>query len=264
MSARSDTAAPAPATTPPAASAVVPVTAIDPDARAEMLALMDAHYQGVTAASFAADLDEKAAAILLRRGHELVGFSTLTRLDATVRGMAVTAYFSGDTIVRADAQGYSALARAWGRHVFEQADVLRRDDPARRVYWLLISAGYKTYRFLPLFFRRFLPAHDRAPDPFEREAAERLASKRFGGRFDPASGIVRLEHPTPLRPGVSELTDARLRDPHVRFFLHANPGHARGDELVCLTAVEHGNLTPAGRRMLGLPGRPVPAPPERA
>ncbi len=62
--------------------------------------------------------------------------------------------------------------------------------------------------------------------------------------------MVRLAHATPLRPGVAELESRHLRDPHVAYFTAANPGHARGDELACLTEVHPSNLTPAGRRML--------------
>ena len=36
--------------------------------------------------------------------------------------------------------------------------------PRAEFYWFLISKGYKTYRFLPLFFREFYPRHD-APTP---------------------------------------------------------------------------------------------------
>jgi hypothetical protein len=62
---------------------------------------------------------------------------------------------------------------------------------------------------------------------------------------------VRFPEPTPLRSGLAELKPARLRDPHVAFFVRANPGHARGDELACLSEIEYHNLTPAGGRMVG-------------
>jgi hypothetical protein len=47
---------------------------------------------------------------------------------------------------------------------------------------------------------------------------------------------------------------ARTTDAHVEFFLRANPGHAAGDELVCVTELCDANLTLAGRRMV----RPLP------
>jgi hypothetical protein len=80
---------------------------------------------------------------------------------------------------------------------------------------------------------------------------EVLAIARFPGQFDPEAGVVRPENAAPLLPGVAEVTGRRLADPHVAFFVSANPGHARGDELVCLTELAVENLTPAGRRMLG-------------
>ena len=43
----------------------------------------------------------------------------------------------------------------------------------------------------------------------------------------------------------------RMTDPHVKFFATRNPGHAHGDELVCLTELSSANLTAAGRRMTG-------------
>ena len=40
-----------------------------------------------------------------------------------------------------------------------------------------------------------------------------------------------------------------MRDRHVAFFAEKNPGHERGDELICLTELSYENLTAAGRRM---------------
>lgn len=259
-----------PVAPPRQSSGVVPVTALTPAERRSMLSLMHEHYQGVRDEVFAAELAEKEAVVMLRHGNQVIGFSTLKVVRSYVHSIPVTAFFSGDTVVRTQAQGYSELARLWSRHVFACAAEARAHDPERRVYWLLISAGYKTYRFLPLFFRRFLPAHDRPADPFDALAANTLAERRYGTSYDAASGVVRLPHPTPLRPGVAEPSAARRRDPHVAFFLGANPGHALGDELVCLTELHPDNLTRAGRRMVGFPtdpaasSEPAPSDPDAA
>jgi len=253
MSARSSRSGTArPDAAPPPTGSVVPVATLDGDDRRQLLALMRSHYLDVTEARFAADLADKEAAVLLRRADEIVGFSTLARSDGRFAGEVVTAFFSGDTVVRRDARGTADLARVWGRHVFAEAARLRRSEPGRRVVWLLISSGYKTYRFLPLFFRNYLPAPGRDPAPSDLELLRALAAERFGPRFDPASGIVRLAHPTPLRRGVADLDATRLRDPDVAHFVAANPGHAAGDELVCLADLDPDNVTAAGRRMLGL------------
>lgn len=234
----------------PDGGSVVKTAALGAADRATMLELMRSHYLGVDEASFADDLSEKDAVVLLRRGGAIVGFSTLVELELSVGDTVVTAFFSGDTVVSREARHDPELARTWGRAVFGAAERIRQHAPERRVYWLLISAGYKTYRFLPLFFQRYHPGIGHTPDPFELEARDALARARYGRRYDAASGIVSLARPTPLRPGVADVHE-RAHDPHVATFVRLNPGHARGDELVCITTLERTNLTRAGHRMLG-------------
>jgi hypothetical protein len=53
-----------------------------------------------------------------------------------------------------------------------------------------------------------------------------------------------------LKPHLAAVPDGRADNPHVRFFLERNPGHASGDELVCLTELSDANLTAAGVRMV--------------
>ena len=54
-----------------------------------------------------------------------------------------------------------------------------------------------------------------------------------------------------LRPGVADPPGGRLRDPHVRFFLERNPGHAAGDELCCIAPLTRSAFTEAAYRVIG-------------
>jgi hypothetical protein len=232
--------------------AVRRVEDLAPGERERMHAILARYFANATRAGFEHDLAEKEWAILLADAinGELGGFSTLMRLRAIVDGKPVVAFFSGDTIVAREYWGEPALARLWAGHVFALADGVRRDEPGAAVYWFLISSGYKTYRFLPTFFREFYPTHERPTPTGIRQSLDALGELKFGAAYDPGCGVVRLAHATPLRPGVADVEPRHLRDPHVAFFAAANPGHARGDELACLTEVHPSNLTPAGRRML--------------
>jgi hypothetical protein len=176
------------------------------------------------------------------------------RMQTTVDGAPVVAFFSGDTIIDQGAWGETVLPRLWAQHVFGLAAAI----PSARAYWFLISSGYKTYRFLPVFFRTFYPTYSAPTPPHAQRTLDALARLKFPDEYDPASGVVRFAQATPLRPGVADLSEARLSDPQVAFFVAANPGHAAGDELACLTEIAPANLTAAGRRMLGL-GRAAPA-----
>ncbi len=99
-------------------------------------------------------------------------------------------------------------------------------------------------------WREFYPRHDRCTPPSVQRLIDRLATERFGSLYEPATGIVRFTAPQSLGCELEGIPASRLSNPHVRFFARANPGHTRGDELVCLTEITDGNLTPAGRRMV--------------
>lgn len=211
-----------------------------------MLALLERHFERVDAAAFRADLDEKDAAVLVGGPDGLLaGFSTLVRTTLDVGGRRVAVTFSGDTIVDPSARQAAELPRALSRHIFARA----RAEPDVPAFWFLLSSGYKTYRLLPHLFQTFTPGLRPPPSRLEAGVLAAVAEARYGGGFDGTT--VRLAHPTPLRAGVADLTEHRLRDPHVAFFARANPGHAAGDELACLTRVHPDNLTEAGLRTVG-------------
>ena len=220
--------------------------------KSEMFALLEQHFAGVTREQFARDLAEKNLALLLRRGEKLVGFSTQLAYATRFENEAVNVIYSGDTIVTPEAWGTTALPRAWVAGV----ERLRASLPAGKCYWLLLTSGFRTYRFLPVFWREFFPRFDRALPAEMARLREQLGRERFGDQFDPVAGVVRFKHPQQLRTGLNAVPAGRERDPHVDYFLAHNPGHAQGDELVCLTELCHENLTAAGRRMMPAPAQP--------
>jgi hypothetical protein len=229
---------------------LVPAADVSRAQRDVMFALMDRHYENVDPAAFAADLAEKDWVIQLLDAEtdELCGFSTQMLLDADVAGRPVKALFSGDTIVARERWGDSALAHVWGRLALTLMD----RHPGSELYWFLISKGYKTYRFLPLFFHEFYPRHGLLTPSWAREVTDALGRRKFPDAYDPTAGVVRAgPGKDRLREGIAEITTERLRDPHVRFFVEHNPGHPRGDELCCLAPLTRANFTPAAYRVIG-------------
>ncbi|HSY19922.1 MAG TPA: hypothetical protein VK815_16380 [Candidatus Acidoferrales bacterium] len=214
--------------------------------KGEMLQLLTQHFDGVTHEQFARDLAEKNLALLLRRENRLVGFSTQLAYTTTFEGGPVNVIYSGDTIVSPEAWGTTALPRAWVAGV----EALRATLPPGRCFWLLLTSGFRTYRFLPVFWREFFPRFDMPTPPETRRLIDQLARERFGNQFDARAGVVRFNQPQRLRAGLEEIPPGREQDPHTAFFLAHNPGHASGDELACLTELCPENLTAAGRRMM--------------
>ena len=219
---------------------------LDTRTRDAMFSLLAAHFVGVDRTTFERDLEDKSCAILLEDdAGDVRGFSTMVVYESCAAGTPISVVYSGDTIVDRAWWGSPALARTWVRAVRQLAP----ESEPRDVYWLLLTSGFRTYRFLPVFFREFYPRFDAATPPRNAALLDVLARERFGQHYDAASGVVRFEHPQILAPDLVTLPAGRMPDPHIAFFLERNPGFVRGDELVCLTRIDERNLTPAGRRM---------------
>jgi hypothetical protein len=210
-----------------------------------MYELLCQHFDGVTAGQFRCDIAEKNWVLLIERSERLVGFSTILAYETSFEGLPQSVIYSGDTIVAPEAWNSSTLPRAW----IESVAKLRKIYSRGPYWWMLITSGFRTYRFLPLFWREFFPRFD-APTPAKyRALMDHLAAERFGQQYDPAAGIVRFANPQQLRGALSAIPVGRIEDPHVAFFASRNSGYVHGDEMVCLTELTPGNLTAAGRRM---------------
>jgi hypothetical protein len=227
-------------------SELVPRAELSAAQACAMHQLLARHFSGVTPEQFARDLAEKNWVLLVSRGEHLVGFSTLLIYESAFAGDPVSVVYSGDTIVAPEAWGTTALPMAW----IAAVNTLRATVPRGRYYWLLLTSGFRTYRFLPVFWRDFFPRFDRVTPRDAGQLLDHLARERFGAKYDSATGLVRFEQPQQLRAGLNEIPSGRLTDPHVAFFAARNPSHAVGDELVCLTELSQENLTAAGHRMV--------------
>ncbi|NBR84489.1 MAG: hypothetical protein EB141_10090 [Verrucomicrobia bacterium] len=217
--------------------------------RDAMFQLLTAHFDGVARGQFEQDLAEKNWVLLLARGERLVGFTTLLAYETEFAGEPLAVIYSGDTIVAAEAWGSTLLPRAW----IAAVNQVRASLTPTRCVWLLLTSGFRTYRFLPVFWREFWPRWDVSTPPEQVQLLEHLACERFGPQFNPTTGLVRFDRPQRLCDVLNHIPAGRATDPHIAFFLGRNPGHVRGDELVCLTEIALENLTPAGWRMVNSP-----------
>jgi hypothetical protein len=217
--------------------------------RAQMLALMQLCYAGVSAERFTRDLEEKQYIILLsvRRTGELVGFSTLRVAEDRMGGRPVELVYSGDTVIHPDHWGQKELQVQFAR--FTAWRRLRR--PLRPLLWLLLSGGYKTYLLSVNNFPRTIPRHDWEA-PAERVTFMRtLAARWFGSQYDAERGVLRFEQQHyRVRDGIAPIDREAAAHPHIAFFAARNPGHVDGEELVCLTEVRLRDLARSVRRIL--------------
>lgn len=228
-------------------SQIVPVKELTPETKSAMFQLFAACF-AADREIFIQDLLDKQYVILLYESETeaLAGFTSLKIFDFEHEGRAMIVVYDGDTIIAPEHWGTTLLSKTWIKTVLEKTQ-----DEERPVFWMLITSGYRTYRFLPVFYNTFYPRHDEDTPPETQRLMHAIATKLFGDEYQSDEGVVRFKAgATPLLDHLAEVDPGRLNDPHIDFFMQANPGHVNGDELVCLTEICDGNYTRAGKRML--------------
>ena len=217
------------------------------DIKQEMFCLFK-DYFSVKEDYFLIDLQDKQWVIILREQEtgRLAGFTSLKIFDYEFRGESVIVVYDGDTIIAPEFWGTTILSKTWIKTVLE---ITR--DANKPVWWMLITSGFRTYRFLPVYYKEFYPVFDKPTPPEVQTFMDALANQLFEDEYVKKLGVVRFtDGATPLVESMADVDEGRLDDPHVKYFLEMNPGHISGDELVCLTQIGGDNYTPAGRRML--------------
>lgn len=227
---------------------IVPIDAAGAALRDQLFALMLGCYDCMTRERFEADLAEKDCLIVLRDTTGTPrGFSTQQISLRDWEGRKIQVLFSGDTIIEPAYWGSPELVKGW---CAVAAHAISR-EPDRALYWFLISKGYRTYLYLPLFFREFYPQRDGEANGDFQHLLHALATEKFGDAYDMATCVARFpESFGQLAPELADVPVSRRDDPDVRFFLDRNPGYACGDELACLAEVSLENMHGMAHRWL--------------
>lgn len=200
----------------------------------EMYALFSQYYDNVDFDTFARDLSKKKFVILVREktSGRLGGFSTIIELPLALGKQKAIGVFSGDTVMHKDHWGSSSLQFAFFTHVL---NLLLR-NPHKRVFWLLISKGYKTYLLLANNWDNYYPRVDKPSQPEYEAIVEAYCDQLWPGMYDRKAKTLNFgTNSQRLKGDVTPITDQMRRNfPKIAFFEKCNPNWADGMELPCL------------------------------
>jgi hypothetical protein len=205
-----------------------------------MFRIMQVYYENITETNFISDLLKKQDVVLLfDENCEIRGFTTLAIFLVNENTKLL---YSGDTIVEKKYWGDHDLMQVWIKNAMKHS--LAFDG---ETYWLLLSKGYKTYKYLTSFFNEYYPSKDTETPKYIQKIMDDFAVSQFGEKYK--NGVYN-EGKDYLRPEFAEIDEHLRKNKHIAFFLEKNPGYTVGDELVCITKLTEDNLNRMGRRVL--------------
>ncbi|MBI2520389.1 MAG: hypothetical protein HYV97_08220 [Bdellovibrio sp.] len=222
-------------------SAIVPIADVSKTEKKEMFDLYFRYFENVTLDIFLDHISHKSHVIILtdQRSHTIKGFCTCMVIKLNLAGENILGVFTGDTIIEKSHWGEQELVRAFTYYCGQIAALHKQEA----IYWLLISKGYKTYRFLPVFTKKFYPNHSNIFPDSLKQIRNALASHLYPEEFDPNTDLITFKNKIGnLRLGVGDINEIRLQDPDIEFFAKKNPEHMLGVELACLAKLCSSNL----------------------
>jgi hypothetical protein len=132
----------------------------------EMHTIFNNYYENADLDTFILDMSKKSGVFVLKdlTNKRIVGFSTWTEMPITYKGEQAIGVFSGDTIVEEAYWGNKAMHTAFAL----QAVKTKLKNRGAKVFWVLISKGYKTY----LLMTNNVPVHYPSINPDNQRNAD--------------------------------------------------------------------------------------------
>ncbi len=209
--------------------------------------LMQIEFDGVDWNQFVHDLREKQFVMILKSEEcEIVGFSTLMEIDMFMGKEKIKILFSGDTTIKQeyrDSFGFGIeLSKFFMRTISRY--------PSHKIYYALISKGWRTYRVLPFYFKEFFPCYNLEQYSHVTAVMNMFGYKKYPQNYDESSGLLLFEGETQrLKTESPDASVPPRSNPHVDYFFKRNPNYLKGNELVCLAEVAQSNFTQVVHRL---------------
>jgi hypothetical protein len=219
----------------------LPVTELTGEQCEAMFAIMEKYYYNILLENFIKDIQSKGEVVLLCDDTGSIrGFTTIA---VFLHNKHTQLVFSGDTVIEKEYWGDKSLSQTWIKRTLCFAERFHG-----KTYWLLLTKGYKTYKFLHTFFKEFYPCVDTKTPQELQDIIDTFATRQYGDKY--VKGVY-IEGKDYLKDEFAHIGSAQLSDKNTAFFVEMNPGYVNGDELVCLCEISVENLNKLGRRVLG-------------
>ena len=205
----------------------------------QMYCLMQENYDFVELDRFKSDMYKKdLVGILIDSRNVIQGFTTFSLNPFGYENSDYNILFSGDTVISSNYTGTQELAKGWCK----TAGYFLANSPDKKLFWYLMSKGYRTYLYLPFFFNSYYPNIEKEDSYEYHKIANHVSYHLFEDNWCSKQGVIKFDKSLGQMKSVHVEKSFSKSNRHVKFFISKNPGFVNGEELVCITEISIGNL----------------------
>ncbi|CUS40349.1 MAG: hypothetical protein KBT77_09500 [Thalassolituus oleivorans] len=205
----------------------------------EMHTIFNNYYENADLDTFILDMSKKSGVFVLKdlTNKRIVGFSTWTEMPITYKGEQAIGVFSGDTIVEEAYWGNKAMHTAFAL----QAVKTKLKNRGAKVFWLLISKGYKTFLLMtnnvPVHYPSINPDNQRNADL--KEVVDTYCKALYPYAYDEKNQLLDFgDNYHALKSHVATISPSmRAENRNIQLFERLNPTWQRGTELPCVAEI---------------------------
>ena len=207
------------------------ITELEESQKESMFKVFNRYYNNVSYEQFLSDLKSKDAVFLLldRKENIIRGFSTIVEINEN----GYCGVFSGDTIIEKEYWGQGTLGVAFLKYLFMK----KLRNPFKKLYWFLISKGFKTYLLMANNFPNHWPRHEKQIDEKNKDILDTFSKTLYPEDYVQEKGIISFSNKEKdsLKECVAPITEEMKKaNKRINFFSTQNENWQKGDELCCI------------------------------
>ena len=141
----------------------------------------------------------------------------------------VKTIYLGQSYILPEYRGRKLMSLSYTQVVLD----CKKKHPFRQIWFWMDALSYKPYLIMANQMREYYPSSFRKTPDWVKDLRSKVGLYYYMSLYDDVTGVVKKKERR-LKPSEGKIRQNDLNNPFIRFYLRLNPGHVRGEGLLCV------------------------------